>query len=78
MRALQKRMIRVEGRIVSIRLEAVMWAALHDVAAEHGYSVHDLVTEINRTRGKHSLPIAIRNYVVEFSREILRKALAGE
>jgi predicted DNA-binding ribbon-helix-helix protein len=32
----------------SLRLEAVMWDALADIAQEHGKTVYDLIAEIHR------------------------------
>jgi predicted DNA-binding ribbon-helix-helix protein len=59
-----------------------MWDALHDIARKKRCSVNDLVTEIDRTRGNHPLSTEIRNYIAEYYRETLRRALtdgkAGE
>src|SRR4051794_11613510 len=54
-----------------------MWDALRDIAHKSGYSVDDLVTEINRMRGKLPLPTTIRHYIVEYYRESLRRVLAN-
>src|SRR6266571_7194129 len=52
----------------SVRLEPVMWDALHDIARRLRVTVHDLVTEIDRKRTASSLTAAIRVYIVDFYR----------
>jgi predicted DNA-binding ribbon-helix-helix protein len=49
-----------------------MWAALEDIAAEHGQTVHDLVTAINRKHDRASLTSAIRVFIVEYYRRTHR------
>ncbi len=58
----------VGGRRTSVRLEPVMWEALHDVALRQQVTVHDLVTGIDRERTASSLTAAIRVYLVDFYR----------
>jgi len=48
-----------------------MWAALNDIAAECGKTVHDVVLEINRRRKGIGLTAAIRVFIVEYYREAL-------
>jgi len=48
-----------------------MWAALNDIAAERGKTVHDVVLEINRRRKGIGLTAAIRVFIVEYYREAL-------
>ena len=50
-----------------------MWAALNDIAAERGKTVHDVVLEIHPARIATSLTAAIRVYIVEHYREALRR-----
>lgn len=52
----------------SVRLEPVMWDALRDIALRQQFTVHDLVTEIDRERTASSLTAAIRIYIVDFYR----------
>src|SRR5439155_21414980 len=52
----------------SVRLEPVMWDALHDIAGRLRMTLHDLVTEIDRERTASSLTAAIRVYIVDFYR----------
>ena len=52
----------------SVRLEPVMWDALHDIADQLRVTMHDLVTVIDRERTASSLTAAIRVYIVDFYR----------
>ena len=52
----------------SVRLEPVMWDALHDIAHQLRLTMHDLVTVIDRERTASSLTAAIRVYIVDFYR----------
>jgi predicted DNA-binding ribbon-helix-helix protein len=58
----------VGGHRTSVRLEPVMWDALHDIADRLRATMHDLVTEIDRERTASSLTAAIRVYIVDFYR----------
>jgi predicted DNA-binding ribbon-helix-helix protein len=58
----------VAGRRTSVRLEPVMWEALHEIARRRNLSVHRLATEIDEARSASSLTAAIRVYIVDFYR----------
>jgi predicted DNA-binding ribbon-helix-helix protein len=58
----------VGGHRTSVRLEPAMWVALHDIARHLQVTIHDLVTEIERSRTASSLTAAIRVYIVDFYR----------
>ena len=58
----------VRGHRTSVRLEPVMWEALHDIADQRRLTVHDLVTAIDGQRTESSLTAAIRVYIVNFYR----------
>ena len=45
-----------------------MWDALHEIAAEQGVNVNQLVTQIKRRGRRSSLTSAIRVYIVEYYR----------
>jgi predicted DNA-binding ribbon-helix-helix protein len=62
------RNIVVAGHRTSVRLEPLMWEALHDIARGRAMSLNDLVTEIDRLREASSLTAAIRVYIVDFYR----------
>lgn len=62
------RNIVVAGHRTSVRLEPIMWDALHDIARRLQVSVHELVTEIDRERTASSLTAAIRVHIVDFYR----------
>jgi predicted DNA-binding ribbon-helix-helix protein len=59
----------VAGHRTSVRLEPVMWEALHDIAARRGLSIHELVTEIDSQRATPGLTAAIRVYIVSYYRD---------
>ena len=58
----------VAGRRTTVRLEPLMWEALHEIARFREVSLNELVTEIDRRREASSLTAAIRVYIVEFYR----------
>ena len=63
------RNIVVGSHRTSVRLEPVMWDALHDIARRLRVTMHDLVTDIDRARTASSLTAAIRVYIVDFYRD---------
>jgi predicted DNA-binding ribbon-helix-helix protein len=63
----------VAGHRTSVRLEPLMWEALHEIARDRDVTVNDLVTEIDGRRETSSLTAAIRVYIVDF----YRNAAAG-
>ena len=58
----------VDGHRTSVRLEPMMWEALHDIARHLEVTIHDLVTDIDHYRTASSLTAAIRVYIVDFYR----------
>jgi predicted DNA-binding ribbon-helix-helix protein len=69
------RNIYLGARKSSIRLEAVMWDALTDIARDQTKTVDDVILEISRERQDDlSLSAAIRVYIVEYYREALAAA----
>jgi predicted DNA-binding ribbon-helix-helix protein len=58
----------VDGHRTSVRLEPVMWEALHEIARRLQVTVHALVTNIDRERTTSTLTAAIRVYIVDFYR----------
>ena len=70
-RSAPSRSIWIGNHKTSVRLEPTMWAALNDIAAECGKTVHDVVLEINRRRKGIGLTAAIRVFIVEYYREAL-------
>jgi len=56
-------------RKTSLRLEAVMWEALADIAQDQDKTVDDVILDLSRERPKDlNLSAAIRVYIVEFYR----------
>jgi predicted DNA-binding ribbon-helix-helix protein len=62
------RNIVVAGHRTSVRLEPIMWDALHDIARRLQMTVHGLVTVIDSQRTASSLTAAIRVYIGNFYR----------
>ncbi len=54
----------VDGHRTTVRLEPIIWDALHKIANEQKVSVHQLVSDIDRQRTTRNLTSAIRTYVV--------------
>ncbi len=59
-----------EHPLVSIRLDPLLWEALHDIAKRQGCTARDLTMAIARD----SLAIAIRIYIEEFYRAAAAQA----
>jgi predicted DNA-binding ribbon-helix-helix protein len=67
----------VAGHRTSIRIEPVIWRALHDIARLQKVTLHDLVSDIDRTRTvPGGLSSAIRAYVVACLSAGWREALS--
>ena len=69
---LRLRNVVVRGHRTSVRLEPVMWDSFHEIAAEQGMNVNQLVTQIERGGGRSSLTSAIRVYIVEYYQSLAR------
>ena len=62
---LRARNVFVRGRRTSMRLEPEMWAALADIAAAQGLTLHELVTRI-AAEGGVNLTSAVRCFVISY------------
>lgn len=62
------RNVNVGGRRTSVRLEPDLWEALRDIAAREQRSLHEICTDIDRTRGGTRLTSAMRIYIVNYFR----------
>ncbi len=67
----------VDGRRTTVRLEPVIWDTLQGIARREHLTLHDLVSDINRSRTASSLSSGIRAYVVIYLSAGLRDALSG-
>lgn len=57
----------VGGHRTSIRLEAVMWTALHDAARREGLTIHQLITIVAQRRSPRStLTATVRAFLVAY------------
>jgi predicted DNA-binding ribbon-helix-helix protein len=52
-------------RRTSVKLDPVLWDALQYIAGQQGFTLNQIVTEIDRGRGRRGLTQAIRVYIVE-------------
>tara|TARA_R110002094_G_scaffold82134_1_gene87200 strand:+ start:299 stop:544 length:246 start_codon:yes stop_codon:yes gene_type:complete len=62
------RNVNVGGRRTSVRLEPDLWEALRDIAAREERSMHEICSDIDRTRGDTRLTSAMRIYIVNYFR----------
>jgi predicted DNA-binding ribbon-helix-helix protein len=62
------RNVTLAGQRTSIRLDAVYWDALADIARRSGRSVRTVIEEIDRERGSYSRAEAIRVSILQFYR----------
>ncbi len=63
---LVNRNVTVRGRRTSMRLERVMWEALHEICRREGKRLNELVTEIDTQRTESSLTAAIRVHLLRY------------
>lgn len=71
----------VAGHRTSIRLEAVMWRALHEIAIREAKTIHELITIVStRRHPSASLTATIRAFLVAYLRGIViqRNKAAGD
>lgn len=62
----------VSGHRTSIRLEAVMWRALHEIAIREAKTIHELITIVStRRHPSASLTATIRAFLVAYLRGIV-------
>lgn len=65
---LVSRNVTVAGRRTSVRLEPAMWRALNEICQRERCTIHDYVTEVDRTRSASSLTAAIRVSLLQYFR----------
>jgi predicted DNA-binding ribbon-helix-helix protein len=70
-RAPPTRSIHLSDRRTSVRLEAIVWASLEDIARDQERSFYEIFCDIDQHRGKTSLTEAIKVYVIEYYRKKL-------
>lgn len=72
---LTSRVLIVQGRRTSARLEDEMWAAFKDIAEGEGCGVHELASHIySRKKGGQSFTSAIRVFVMLYYRDAATEA----
>jgi predicted DNA-binding ribbon-helix-helix protein len=60
------RNVTVAGHRTSMRLEPLMWDALHQLCRRENKSLNEVVTEIDRQRSESSLTAAIRVHLLRY------------
>ena len=68
------RNVTVSGRRTSVRLEPDLWEALWEIANRENRSLHEICTDIDRTRGTTRLTSAMRIYIVNYFRSAARSS----
>jgi predicted DNA-binding ribbon-helix-helix protein len=63
-----KRSVTVAGHRTSVSLERAFWDGLQAIAAAHGRSLNQIVTEIDRRRGAAGLSSSLRVFVLNHYR----------
>lgn len=65
----------VDGHRTSVRLEAVMWQALHEIAEKESLSIHQVITIVSRRQHQNaSLTATIRAFLVAYYRAVSKGA----
>jgi predicted DNA-binding ribbon-helix-helix protein len=64
----------VAGRRTSVRLDPVLWDALHDIAAREQRSLTSMITEVHAERGARSLTIALHVFILQYYQYALVEA----
>lgn len=74
-----RRVMIINGRRTSVRMERGFWEALEDVAQHRRLTMADLVSQIDEGRGEAPLTRALRITAVSHFRELLNRPaeLAG-
>ena len=62
------RNVKVSGRRTSVRLEPDLWAALRDITEREDRSMHEICSDIDKTKGDTGLTSAMRIYIVNYFR----------
>lgn len=61
----------VDGHRTSVRLEAVMWQALHEIADREMLTIHQVITIVSRRQHQNaSLTATIRAFLVAYYRAL--------
>ncbi len=63
------RNVTVNGRRTSVRMEAVIWDSLNEIALREEWTLNDLCTKIDQLRGENGLTAALRVFILGYFRE---------
>ncbi len=67
--SLINRNVIVDGRRTSVRLEPEMWDALGEIAEREKRTVHQICSDVDRTRTESTLTGALRVFILTYFRE---------
>lgn len=62
------RNVTVSGHRTSVRLEPVMWVALHELCRREAMTPHAICSMVNREREESSLTAGLRVYIMSYFR----------
>ncbi len=62
------RNVTVSGHRTSVRLEPVMWDALHELCHREAMTTHAICSMVNREREESSLTAGLRVYIMSYFR----------
>jgi predicted DNA-binding ribbon-helix-helix protein len=63
------RVLTINGRTVTVRLEPAAWQAFDEVCQRQGRTADELGAVIDRQRGKAALALSIRDFLTRYFRE---------
>ena len=63
----------VNGRRTSMRLDQETWRSLADICQDQKVTLHELCSEIDMTKGEAGLSGAVRVFVVNYLRKLLKQ-----
>ncbi|MFQ5959218.1 MAG: ribbon-helix-helix domain-containing protein [Alphaproteobacteria bacterium] len=75
--SLINRNVIVDGHRTSVRLEPQMWDALGEITRHEGRTVHQICSEVDRTRRESTLTGALRVFILTYFREAASASSAG-
>ena len=67
------RNVTINGRRTSIRMEPILWDALHDICQREALSLNQMSALVDRRRGEVGLTAAVRVFVIGYFREAARR-----
>ncbi len=75
--SLINRNVIVDGHRTSVRLEPQMWDALGEITRREGRTMHQICSQVDRTRGETTLTGALRVFILTYYRDAARASSPG-